>query len=122
VWIAEVLNTIGRLHAQSGRPAKARASCEQALALFTQYTNRHGLAAALANLGYIAHIEEKHDEALSHYHNAIALYEQVGVHYDQIDALRQLEQLHRVLGRDAEAESTRRRFLALTSTAGYRVS
>jgi hypothetical protein len=71
---APLLNAVGWHQARLGHYEPARASCEQALMLFGENSNRKGQAATLDALDYTAHHCEQYAEALVFYRDSLALY------------------------------------------------
>ncbi|MCG0288164.1 tol-pal system YbgF family protein [Streptomyces sp. PSAA01] len=77
--------------------------CEKALALFRRHGDRHGEAATLDSLGYIAHHSGSHRQALDHYRQALTIRRDTGNAHQEADTLVRLGETHHALGRQIEA-------------------
>jgi tetratricopeptide (TPR) repeat protein len=113
VWEAEALNLVGWHQAMLGNLAPARAACERALVLFSEYGNRQGRATTLASLALIARRCEESDQALSFYRDSLALFQELGARYEEADTLDDQGRLYAALGHTAEAERAWRQALGL---------
>jgi tetratricopeptide (TPR) repeat protein len=107
---------MGWHQARLGDYVEARASCEQALELFRQRSNRQGQAVTLDTLGYIAHHREEYDEALKYFHESLELCRDLGATYYEADTLEHLGQSLAALRRRAEARLVWQQALHLNRT------
>jgi tetratricopeptide (TPR) repeat protein/transcriptional regulator with XRE-family HTH domain len=102
---ARALNGVGWLRARLGEYAEARRDCEAALALLRQHSGaggRLGESSTLDSLGYIAYHLKDYDQALDHYHRALAISRAHGQSYLEADLLDHIAET-RLARHDVEA-------------------
>jgi predicted ATPase/Tfp pilus assembly protein PilF len=100
-----VLQWLGGLHHEQGRPDEARARFEQALVAHREVGNRHGEGIVLGNLGILHKQQGRLDEARAHYEAALHIHREVGNRRSEGIALGNFGILHTEQGRTAEAHS-----------------
>ncbi|MBM9507348.1 ATP-binding protein [Actinacidiphila acididurans] len=87
---ARALNGVGWLQTRLGEHTEAHANCRAALVLIRGHPSdgrRFGEANILDSLGYIAHCRDEHDQALDHYHQALAICRAQGHRHLEADVL-----------------------------------
>jgi tetratricopeptide (TPR) repeat protein len=94
---ARALNGVGWLQAWFGDYTAARANCEAALALYRRHPangRQFGESATLDSLGYIAYRRGDYDEALDHYHQALAICRAQGHSFLEANVLQHIAETH----------------------------
>lgn len=116
---ANVLNTIGWLHAQLGDHRWAVEACEQALALLEHLDDLPGQASTWDSLGYAHEHLGDVDSAVTCYTRAIDLYDGLGDRFETAESLRRLGDAHAAGGSPADARAAWRRALDILDELGH---
>ncbi|MGC7094964.1 BTAD domain-containing putative transcriptional regulator [Amycolatopsis lurida] len=110
---AHALNQAGWYAAKVGDLARAQRWCEDALEICRRHEDRDAEARTLDSLGYIAHLDGRYDDAISHYDEALARFDDVGALYDYADTLERLADSLSAAGQAERARSSWRTALSM---------
>jgi tetratricopeptide (TPR) repeat protein len=104
IWEADTLVTVAWCEALLGRFDHARLHCQTAY-LALRYQHLPGAADALDTLGYITHRTGRHAEALDYFHQALALYRELGDLFHTPDTLNRAGHVLVALGEPGQARA-----------------
>jgi tetratricopeptide (TPR) repeat protein/transcriptional regulator with XRE-family HTH domain len=110
---AAALNGVGWFQALLGDPEPALASCGQALVIYTDLGDPHGLAHTWDSLGYAHHQLGHHGRAIACYRNTLTLVRSLGDRYQEADTLANLGGVHLATGDPGAAQDAWQRALAI---------
>lgn len=114
---ATCLQAIANVHNERGETAQALANYREAYATYLSHHDLISAGIVQENMGDL-YSESEPTTALSHYAEALDLYEQAGSLPDQAYVIRRIAAMEIILGRDAQAQDHLRTGLELATRTG----